>query len=74
VVALFAVNIIIATMFLRWHYVIDVVAGLCLAVAALNVSCRVTRWEELRRAAARMAPSWPAWAPVNRRSSTARAA
>jgi hypothetical protein len=70
VVAVFAVNIIIATMFLRWHYVIDVVAGLCLAVAALNVSCRLTRWEELRRAASRTAPSWPAWAPA-RSSSTA---
>jgi hypothetical protein len=78
VVALFAVNIIIATMFLRWHYVIDVVAGLCLAVAALNVSCRVTRWEEARRAARGMMPSWPGWAAANdgtrARPSPARAA
>jgi len=45
VTAFCAVNIIGATMFLRWHYVIDVVAGLCLATAAFVVGTRVTAWE-----------------------------
>jgi membrane-associated phospholipid phosphatase len=47
--AFFAVNIIGATMFLRWHYVIDVVAGFTLASAAAWVAPRVTRWELERR-------------------------
>jgi membrane-associated phospholipid phosphatase len=47
--AFFAVNIIGATMFLRWHYVIDVVAGFALASAAAFVAPRVTRWELERR-------------------------
>ncbi len=49
VVVFFAVNIIIATMFLRWHYIIDVVAGLTLATAALLISTRLTRLEAARR-------------------------
>jgi membrane-associated phospholipid phosphatase len=59
VVALFAVNIIIATMFLRWHYVIDVVAGLCLAALALFVAKRATDFELARRERAQLMPSWP---------------
>lgn len=47
--AFFAINIIGATMFLRWHYVIDVVAGFALASAAAFVSPRVSRWELERR-------------------------
>jgi membrane-associated phospholipid phosphatase len=58
-VTFFAVNIILATMFLRWHYIIDVVAGLLLACFALVASVRVTRWELTRRTAARLRPSWP---------------
>jgi hypothetical protein len=59
VVAFFAVNIVGATMFLRWHYIIDVVAGLALASGALVASVRVTRWELARRAARGMRSSWP---------------
>jgi len=55
----FSLNIIIATMFLRWHYVIDVVAGLLLASFALFASVRLTRWEFARRAAAGLRSSWP---------------
>jgi membrane-associated phospholipid phosphatase len=47
----FAANIIGATMFLRWHYVIDVFAGFMLAVTAALVSPLVTRWEVARRRA-----------------------
>lgn len=64
-VVVFAVNIITATMFLRWHYVIDVVAGLCLAVTALAISRRVTSWELARRKLARLSESWPEFASTN---------
>lgn len=47
--AFFAANIIGATMFLRWHYVIDVFAGFTLASVAALVSPLVTRWEVTRR-------------------------
>lgn len=45
----FAANIIGATMFLRWHYVIDVFAGFSLATVAAVVAPRVTEWEVTRR-------------------------
>jgi hypothetical protein len=50
-VAFFAANIIGATMFLRWHYVIDVFAGFLLATSAALVSPHITRWEVTRRRA-----------------------
>lgn len=43
-----AVNIIIATMFLRWHWFIDVAAGLLLAVAARRFAVAVAAREEGR--------------------------
>ena len=60
VVALFAVNIIGATMFLRWHYVIDVVAGLALATSAALIAPRAMRWELKRRERDDLTPLWPA--------------
>jgi membrane-associated phospholipid phosphatase len=80
VVAFFAVNIIIATMFLRWHYVIDVVAGLCLAALALAVAKRGTEFELARRERNKLTPSWPEFAlpsrakPATEERSAARAA
>lgn len=50
-ITFFAANIIGATMFLRWHYVIDVFAGFALATIAALVSPIVTRWEVARRSA-----------------------
>lgn len=47
----FSANIIGATMFLRWHYVIDVLAGFTLATTAALVSPLITRWELARRQA-----------------------
>ncbi len=72
-VAFFAVNIIIATMFLRWHYVIDVVAGMCLAVGALALAIRATRFEAARRQGGNMMASWPefAWTSANDQSERA---
>jgi hypothetical protein len=58
-VAFFTVNIIIATMFLRWHWIVDVVAGLTLATVAQALSARVTRWEVERRMAGDLPPTWP---------------
>ena len=43
-----AVNIILATMFLRWHWFIDVAAGLLLAVAARRFAVALASREELR--------------------------
>lgn len=59
VTAFCAVNIVGATMFLRWHYVIDVLAGLTLATVAFVLSVRGTEWELARRAEARLSESWP---------------
>jgi hypothetical protein len=50
VVALVASQIVLATMYLRWHYLIDVVAGLTLAVVVDQLSARVGAWEVARRA------------------------
>jgi membrane-associated phospholipid phosphatase len=60
-VAFFAVNIVIATMFLRWHYVIDVVAGLILAVVAHTLAVRLSEREAQRRDAQGLGPMWPQW-------------
>lgn len=52
-------NIIIATMFLRWHYVIDVVVGAALAIAAHVIARKVSEWEPHRRQALGLGPTWP---------------
>ncbi len=59
IVAFFALNIIGATMFLRWHYLIDVVAGLALSTTALFVSGWVTSWELKRRSTLGLGDNWP---------------
>lgn len=38
IVALFSTQIILATMYLRWHYLIDVIAGIALAIGADRVA------------------------------------
>jgi len=59
VVGFFAVNIIGATMFLRWHYVIDVVAGLVLASSAFLLARKLTNRELARRKELGLTESWP---------------
>ncbi len=59
VVAFCTVNIVIATMFLRWHYLIDVVVGFSLAVSVVFVSRPVVRWEIARRQRERLGELWP---------------
>lgn len=66
VMAFSATQIIVATMFLRWHYLIDIIAGITLATTAALVSLRVVRWETTRRVQAGVPPTftlleWP-WA------------
>lgn len=42
-------QIIGATMFLRWHYLVDIVAGFSIAVINAIASGAIVRWEEKRR-------------------------
>ncbi|MEM9696139.1 MAG: phosphatase PAP2 family protein, partial [Myxococcota bacterium] len=49
VVTFFASNIVVSTMLLRWHYAIDVVAGLLLAATALYIAPRAVALESRSR-------------------------
>ena len=51
-------QIIVATMFLRWHYLIDIFAGLSLATLAVGVSEKIVAWETAYRARAGIRPAW----------------
>lgn len=54
----FAANIIIATMFLRWHYIIDIVAGIGLAALMSILAARVAAWEHESRKRRNLEPVW----------------
>jgi membrane-associated phospholipid phosphatase len=54
----FAANIIVSTMLLRWHYAIDVCAGLALALTVGALTPRIARAEEAFRARAGLQGSW----------------
>ncbi|HEY8089617.1 MAG TPA: phosphatase PAP2 family protein [Polyangiaceae bacterium] len=58
VIAFLATQIIIATLFLRWHYLIDVVAGLTLAATASLLGQRVSDWERAKRQRLGLQPAW----------------
>jgi hypothetical protein len=60
-VAFFVFNIIIATMFLRWHWLVDIVAGLTLALLAYVGGVAGTRWEAEHRKRRGLPPVWPQW-------------
>lgn len=49
VTGFFATNILISTIFLRWHYAVDVFAGLLLAAFAAFVAPRIAAFEEAVR-------------------------
>jgi hypothetical protein len=51
-------QIVLATMFLRWHWLLDVLAGLGLATLAFFLAGRIARWETQRRIALRAGPVW----------------
>jgi hypothetical protein len=58
-------QIILATMFLRWHYAVDVAAGLALATAVATLTPRIVAWEERRRFANGAAVVWTMpWEPA----------
>jgi PAP2 superfamily len=58
VVTFLATQMILATMFLRWHYLVDVVAGLMLATTASILSQRIADWERERRVRLGVQPAW----------------
>lgn len=51
-----ATQIILATMFLRWHYLIDIIAGITVATTAALLSHRIVTWETARREKAGLRP------------------
>lgn len=51
-----ASQIVLATMFLRWHYLVDVAAGLVLGTAAAFFAAWAAGWERSRREAAGLSP------------------
>ena len=58
VIGFFAANIIFSTMLLRWHYAVDVIAGLGLAAAARLLTPGIVRWEERLRARRGLSIPW----------------
>jgi len=58
VIGFCTLQIIIATMFLRWHYLIDICAGLTLATLAVYVAGRAVSWDDARRARRHLGPAW----------------
>jgi membrane-associated phospholipid phosphatase len=59
IVGFFTVNIILATMYLRWHWLVDVVAGLTLAVFGWWLAVVVTARELDRRDRCALGRAWP---------------
>ncbi|MBX3229183.1 MAG: phosphatase PAP2 family protein [Labilithrix sp.] len=58
-------QIVLSTMFLRWHYAVDVAAGLALATAVATIAPRVVAWETRRRARLGAGPVWTMpWEPA----------
>jgi hypothetical protein len=58
VAAFCALQIIGATMFLRWHYLVDIVAGVTLALAADALAARLVPWDAARRERLGLDPAW----------------
>lgn len=62
----FTANIVFATMYLRWHYLADVIAGLALGVLGYFVAIRVGGWEFGHRQRAELGRIWPLLSPRRR--------
>ena len=58
VVAFITTQIIGATLFLRWHYLIDLFAGVALASAWVVAGDRIITWETQRREKLGLQPAW----------------
>ncbi len=57
-IAFAATQIVLATMFLRWHYLIDICAGLALGISAAHASFQIVTWERSRRRKAGVRPTF----------------
>lgn len=55
----FSLNIIVSTMLLRWHYAIDVIAGLALAIGSAYLSQVIVDKEALWRSQNSWTEAWP---------------
>jgi hypothetical protein len=64
-----ATQIIVATMFLRWHYLVDIVAGLTLAFTVQLVGQYVADWERAKRERLGLQAVWMPLSYGGRRSS-----
>lgn len=53
-----AANVIAATILLRWHYVVDVIAGIAFGVMVIHVGWMLNEWYADRRAEAGLSRSW----------------
>ena len=58
ITAFMAANIVVSTMLLRWHYAIDVIAGLLLASGTALIAPRVAAWEDRFRRSLGYAAVW----------------
>jgi len=58
-VTFFSANIVIATMFLRWHYLVDVIAGFALSVGGFYLASYLSRREVQYREQNGYQPVWP---------------
>jgi len=58
IIGFLATQIIGATLFLRWHYLIDIFAGLALAASCQWIGQRVADWERGKRARLGLQASW----------------
>jgi hypothetical protein len=58
VTGFFAANIVASTMLLRWHYAVDVLAGLALAFATAGLAPALVRWEAAFRERHRLRGAW----------------
>ncbi len=66
ITAFFTSQIIVATMFLRWHYLLDVIAGLALAFTGFLLSIAVVPAESRVRMALGVGPVWrPLFRPAS---------
>jgi hypothetical protein len=66
ITAFAALNSTAATLLLRWHYAVDLIAGLALGGGAAIASARIAEWECARRARLGCSPAWPApWSPTS---------
>jgi membrane-associated phospholipid phosphatase len=65
IITFFTVNIVGATIYLRWHYLVDVVAGLLLAAICVATAGWVTAWETRRRERLGLMPVCPPWPPTH---------